>query len=180
MYMPHTNDEYAPVSQTLEHSDPYKARVEGDILDDPYKVPEDYYANLVMKEYQACPSGVCLEYFSVTNIKRLQRGIRREIYNRSYGKFNLSEDQSVLDLIQAMRIVYDEYAKDLPVKIIRQVKILNKQTVQYIAPDMMTNLRQHYSYLDDIKNPLNPMPSPINVNNAGRRILPSPATAYGI
>lgn len=170
---------YAPLNQTLTYDDPGYSRTP-DIPNDPYAVAEDYYALLVMKEWQACPSKVADMYFSVTNIKRIQKQIRREIYNRSYTKFRLSEDQNVLDLLQAMRAVYKMYAKDLPQKVVKQVKILNKETVQYIAPDIMTALKQHYSYLDDIKNPIDPLQLPINANQAGRHQLPSVAQLYGI
>ena len=173
-------DDYAPVNQKLTYNDPDHERTLDGIPDEPYNVDEYYYANLVMKEWQACPSGVAKEYFSVTNIKRIQKGIRREIYNRSNGKFRLLEDQNVIDLLTAMRVVYDQYSADLPYRIIRQVKYLNEQTVQYVVPDMMTNLKQHYGYLDDIKNPINPLPQPINVNNAGRLQLASVAQLYGI
>lgn len=170
---------YAPVSQTLSYDDPGYSKT-NEIPNDPYNVEEDYYAKLVMKQWQACPSKVADLYFSVTNIKRLQKQIRREIYNRSYQKFRLAEDQNVLDLLHPMRAVYELYAKDLPMKVVKQVKILNKETVQYIAPDMMTNLKQHYGYLDDIKNPINPLPQPINVNQAGRHQLEGVAQLYGI
>lgn len=172
--------EYAPINRSLNYDDPGYSRATQEIPNDPYGVEEDYYAKLVIKEWQACPSEVAAVYFSVTNIKRIQKHIRREIYNRSYGKFRLSEDQNVLDLLQAMRAVYKMYSKDLPTKVTRQVKVLNDETVQYVVPDMMTNLKQHYGYLDDIKNPINPLPEPINVNQAGRHQLPSVAQLYGL
>jgi hypothetical protein len=178
------DNNYAPTNQSLSYdnyTDPSYVKDLDGIPNDPYGVDEYYYAELVMKEWNVeCPTDVAKLYFSVSNIKRIQRGIRREIYNRSFGKFRLREDQNVLDLITAMRAVYKWNAKDLPMKVVRQVKMLNEQTVQYIAPDMMDNLKQHYGYLDDIKNPINPMPEPINVNHAGRLQLPSVAQLYGI
>lgn len=110
-------------------------------------------------------------YFSPSNMERIQKMIRREIYNRSYGKFRLKVDQDTKDLTVAMMAVYKLYAKNLPTKIKRQVKRLNKETVQYIAPDMMTELKQKYSYIQHIKNPIQPIPDPINVNQAGRHQL---------
>lgn len=169
--------DYAPIKQTLTFQD------SGYIIDDPYAASNYYengYATLIAQEKQLCPSNVMKLYFSEENIKRIQKKIRREIYDRSYGKFKLEEDQDVLDLITAMRAVHELYAKDLPSKITRQVKILNEHTVQYVVPDMMTNLKQYYGYLDDIKNPINPIMLPLNVNNAGRRQIPSSAQLYGL
>ncbi len=180
-------DMYSPVNQTLNYNDNSDDTINSgynqedmEVPSDPYAVEEDYYAKLIMKEWQACPSKVAAEYFSVKNIQRIQKGIRREIWNRSYGKFKLSEDQNVLDLLHPMRAVYELYAKDLPTQIIRQVKVLNEQTIQYIAPDVITNLVQHYGYLDDIKNPAVPMPLPINVNRSGRHQLIGTAQVYGL
>jgi hypothetical protein len=174
-------EEYAPVNRTLEYDDPDHIRDNlGEALGNPYDVAEDYYVGLALRQWKVCPSEVASEFFSVKNIKRIQRGIRREIYNRSYGKFKLREDQNVLDLLQAMVIVYKWYGKNLPKQVVRQVKILNAQTIQYVAPDMMTNLKQYYSYLDDIKNPIDPIQLPLNVNHAGRDQIPSVAQLYGI
>lgn len=172
-------DNYAPLTRSRSYDDPGYSK-DYDIPNDPYNVDEHYYVDLVMKEWQACPSEVGKLYFSITNMKRLQKLIRREIYNRSYGKFRLVEDQNVLDLLHPMRAIYKTCAKDLPYKIVKQVKYLNKETVEYIAPDLMTNLIQHYGYLDDIKNPLNPILDPINVNQAGRNQLRGVAHVYGI
>src|SRR5580704_5660792 len=112
-------DMYSPINQTLNYNDNLDDAVNGgyneedmEIPNDPYGVEDDYYAKYVMKEWQACPSKVADEYFSVKNIKRIQKGIRREIWNRSYGKFKLSEDQNVLDLLHPMRAIYKLYAKD--------------------------------------------------------------------
>lgn len=174
-------DDYAPVNRTLHYDTPdIYSKDQDDVPGDPYDVAEDYYTKLALRQWKVCPSKVAKEYFSVSNIKRIQKKIRREIYNRSYGKFKLSEDQNVLDLLQSMIVVYEQYGKDLPHNTVRQVKVLNDQVTQYIAPDMMTNLKQYYGYLDDIKNPINPLPQPLNVNHAGRTQLPSVAQLYGI
>ena len=175
---------YAPLNRTLSYGDSnnYNSNYDdlGDAPSDPYRVDENYYTKLALRQWKICPSSVAKLFFSVTNIKRIQKQIKREVYNRSYGKFKLSEDQNVLDLLQSMIVVYGQYGKDLPSSLIRQVKLLNVQTVEYIAPDMITNLKQHYGYLDDIKNPINPLPQPLNVNQAGRIQIPSIAQLYGI
>lgn len=177
-------DDYAPLNRTLSYGDPDRYDLArdaiGDAPADPYAVDENYYTKLALRQWKICGSAVAKVFFSVTNIKRIQKQIKREIYERSYKKFKLSEDQNVLDLLQSMIVVYEQYGKNLPTSITRQVKLLNVQTVQYIAPDMMTNLKQHYGYLDDIKNPINPLPQPLNVNNAGRMNLPGIAHIYGM
>lgn len=178
------DDQYAPVNQQLTYGSADDYSRDRDQLEDapsdPYAVPEDYYVKLAMKQKKSCGSKVAKEFFSVTNIKRIQKGIKKEIYDRTYKKFRLTEDQDVLDLIQAMVLIYDEYGRDLPDHIIRQVKALNNQLIQYIVPDIKTNIEQHYGYLNDIKNPINPMPQPLNVNHAGRTQLRGTAQLYDI
>lgn len=178
--------DYAPLNRTLTYNDgnePGRYSMDKDAFDeapgDPYAVEEDYYTKLALRQWKVCPSEVATLFFSVSNIRRIQRLIRRDIYNRSYGKFRLLEDQNVLDLLLAMIVVYKWYRKDLPTQIVRQVKVLNAEAVQYITPDMMTNFKQHYGYLYDIKNPVNPIPPPINVNHAGRLQLPGVTQYYG-
>lgn len=175
-------DNYAPINRTFSQgtTNIYNRDKMGEAPGDPYAVEENHYTKIAMRQWKVCPSKLAKGYFSVTNIKRIQKHIKREIYNRSHKKFKLSEDQNVLDLLQSMIVVYDQYGKNLPNNIVRQIKMLNEQTVQYISPDMMTNLKQHYGYLDNINNPINPLPRPINVNHAGRMQIPSIAQLYGL
>jgi hypothetical protein len=162
---------YSPLSRTVNYTDPRYDKFDT-VSEDPYgsdKIHKHGYATLVAKEYGTCdPPKVMKLYFSNKNIKRIQEKLKSEVYSRSYKKFMLDEDQDVLDLVTSMRAVYRMYAKSLPVAIVRQVKVLNEQTVQYVAPGIMENLKQHYDYLRDIKNPIRPLPDPINVNQAGR------------
>lgn len=175
-------DYYAPVSRTLTYNEPdvFSKESFNENLAEPYNVAEDYYTKIALRQWKMRPSKVAKEYFSVTNIKRIQKNLKHEIYTRSHGKFKVKEDQNVLDLIQVMIIIYSQYGKDLPTTIIRQVKTLNEHTLQYIAPDMMDNIKQYYGYLDDIKNPISPLPQPLNVNRAGRAQLQGTAQHYGV
>jgi hypothetical protein len=145
-----------------------------------YDVDDDYYCLMALKHFNMKPTGVSKEYFSVRNIKRLQKALKKEILERSYGKFILDEDQKVMDLLQVMMYIYSEYGRNLPTHIIRQVKKLNYETIQYTAPDIMDNLKQYYGFLKDITNPINPLPDPINVNHSGRVSLPSAAQLFGL
>lgn len=174
--------QYAPISRSLEYNEPVYDTFNAPQTD-PY-AGEDYYehgyATLLREGYKDCPPETMRVFFSETNLKRIQKMLRREIYERSYGKFKLEVDQNVNHLIIAMIAVVRLHAKFIPNKIVRQVKRLNKETIQYIAPDMMTNLKQQYSYIQDITNPLQPLPDPINVNQAGRNQLRSVTAVWNI
>lgn len=121
---------------------------------------------------------ITVVFFSNENIKRLQKKIREEIFIRTKGQYSLEEDQDESELLIAMRAVYLEKCKNLPNQTVRQVKLLNKQTVDYIVPDMISNIKQYFGYLKDINQPLQPMLRPMNVNNAGRNLLPSITTIW--
>ena len=121
-------------------------------------------------------------FFSTENMNRLQKMIRRAVYIKTNGKYKLEVDQSEADLLIAMRaVIFDmNGGRFLPFKIKRQVKELNKQTINYILPDMISEMKQAYGYLKEINEPIKPLMRPLNVNNAGRRTLPSITTIWGV
>lgn len=117
-------------------------------------------------------------FFSDENMKRIQKKIKEEVYKRTQGQYILDEDQNESDLMIVMRALYLDKCKNLEEQPIRQVKLLNQQTVDYIIPDMITNIKQYFGYVKDINKPLTPMMRPMNVNNAGRKLLPSITTLW--
>ncbi len=118
-------------------------------------------------------------FFSEKNLKRIQKSIKDEVYKRTKGQYKLNVDQDDSDLTIAMRAVLLEHGRFLPFNIKEQIIDLNNKTVESIIPDMITNLKQAYAYIKEINEPIKPMMRPINVNNAGRRTLPSLTTIYG-
>lgn len=131
------------------------------------------------KEYDDDDNGVAKIFFSPDNIKRIQKMLKQEIYVRTNKQFKLEEDQNEADLLVCMRAVYLQYARFLPFKLIKQVKILNRNTVQYIVPDMITQIKQSYAYIKEINEPIKPIMRPLNVSHAGRKSLPALTTVYG-
>lgn len=118
-------------------------------------------------------------FFSEKNLKRIQKSIKEEIYKKTKGQYKLNVDQDDSDLTIAMRAVLLEHGRFLPFNVKEQIRDLNNKTVESIIPDMITNIKQAYSYIKEINEPIKPMIRPINVNNAGRRTLPSLTTIYG-
>jgi hypothetical protein len=117
-------------------------------------------------------------FFSSENMKRIQKMIKEEIYKRTNGQYTSIDDQDESDLTIVMRAIYLDKCKNLPGQTVRQVKLLNQQVVDYVIPDMLTNIKQYYGYLKDINQPLKPMMRPMSVNNAGRRQLPALTTTW--
>lgn len=117
-------------------------------------------------------------YFSRENMRRIQQKIKTAVYRQSKGKFRLDVDQDENDLYLAMRAIYLDNAKNLPHHIVKQVKALNEFVIEFIVPDIMTNIKQQYDYIRDITLPIRPLPQPLNVGRAGRKALPSVTTIW--
>jgi hypothetical protein len=115
-------------------------------------------------------------YFSSKNIKKIQKMIKKEIYIRTKGFFKLDVDQDKKDILVSMRSIYINYAKFIPYDYKKQIKILNKHLINYIIPDMITQIKQGYGYLLDLNKPLDPIMRPLNTSNAGRNTLPALST----
>jgi hypothetical protein len=121
---------------------------------------------------------ITVVFFSDENMKRIQKKIKEEVIRRTKGQYQLDEDQDESDLTIVMRAVYLDKCKNLPGETVRQVKLLNQQTVDYIVPDLISNVKQYFGYIKDINQPLQPMMRPMNVSSSGRRLLPSVTTLY--
>jgi len=117
-------------------------------------------------------------YFSKENIHRVQKRIKLAVYEKSKGQYTLEEEQDENDLIVTMRYIYLDNCKNLPREVIRQVKILNNMVVEYVLPDIMTNIRQYYGYIKNISTPITPQMRPMSTSSAGRRLLPSYTTLW--
>jgi len=119
-------------------------------------------------------------FFSDNNIKRIQKMLKKEVYNKTNKQFKLDVDQEIKDLVIAMRAIYLEHARFLPGQTVRQCKQLNKKVIDEITPGVITEVKQYYGYLKEINKPLEPIPRPMNVNNAGRRNLPSITSVWSL
>lgn len=156
-----------------------------DIYRTPFLLLQEHrknYKNMVSTALKGiqCNSELSTLFFSDKNIKRLQKMIRRDVFQRTNGEFRLDIDQDVKKLLIAMRAIYMTHARFLPGQIVRQCKRLNKKVIDEIIPGMITEIRQYYGYLKEINKPLDPIPRPLNVSNKGRLTLPSVTTVWSM
>lgn len=112
-------------------------------------------------------------FFSKNNMNRIQRHIKDEVSKRTHGQYNLTENQDDNDLLIVMKAIYLQHNKFSNGKTIRQVKRLNQKVIEYIIPDIINNIESYYRYIKEINEPLKPLMRPMNVNNKGRKCLPS-------
>lgn len=134
-----------------------------------YKIPDNNNPEkLKFKKLFFCPA----------NISRIQKKIKSAVFSGTNGKFKLEADQDEHEIYLVMVKIYSEKARFIPGQIIRQIKKLNKSVVEFVLPNMLTEIQSEYGYLQEINGPLKPMPRPINVNHAGRKTLPSITTVF--
>lgn len=156
-----------------------------DIYRTPFLLNQDHHKNYKNMAERAikgvhCQTELNRLFFSDKNIRRIQKKIKDEIYKRTNGEFKVDVDQEQRDLYIAMRAVYYEYARFLPNQIVRQVKELNRKVVMEVVPGMITEIKQEYGYIKEINKPLSPIARPVNMSGAGRRLLPSLTTTFGV
>lgn len=89
-------------------------------------------------------------FFSQTNIDALQLGLRNSVYNNSNGTYGIGK-QSVDELLIVMRSIFAENARNLPFKILEQVRDLNDLVLKYCVPRILSELEQHSTYIKDIQ-----------------------------
>lgn len=126
--------------------------------------------------YEPTPVGEI--YFSQQNINRIQKMIKYELFVRTNGKYKLEIDQNESDLLIVMRDIYITCGKNMPYKVIHQVKELNNRTIEKILPDMISLIKQDDEYIKQLDKPIDPIPLPVCVNSKGRLGLPSVTTTF--
>ena len=137
----------------------------------------DNYENDIMKNtVEKTPLGQL--FFSRANVSRIQKMIKKAVFDRTNGKFKLSVDQNLSDLLIVMRGTYLDDAQNNPYQIVHQVKVLNHKTLERIAPDLISNLIQNQQYIEQLDKPIVPNPLPVNVNKKGNNALPAISSIF--
>ena len=112
------------------------------------------------------------EFFSKKNIIKIQNEIKSKVYLETKGKIILDDDQDDSDLLIVMRALYYQEGRFLPddvMPIDYQVKKLNIKTINYLLPDLLTNIKQEYYYVKEINEPIKPIDRPVNVSIKGSK-----------
>lgn len=154
-----------------------------DIYNTPFLLMQDHrkdFNGLAKKALTNIQSGSELSklFFSDENMRRLQRGIKAEVFKRTKGTFKLEVDQEQRELFIVMRAVYLNEGRFLDNNIVRQCKRLNEKVIIECVPDIITAIKQNYGYLKEINRNPPPIARPLNVNNKNRA-LPSVFTTFG-
>ena len=109
-------------------------------------------------------------YFSDKNIDILQKGLKNKVYTDSNGNYLIGR-QSDTELKIIMRSIYFQYGKNNPENIIEQVRELNRLVLEWSVPQIITNIKQHNSYRQDISTLPMPLERAQLTTQKGTRIL---------
>lgn len=118
------------------------------------------------------------KYFSVENRNKIQEMIKNAVYKKTNKKYRLTNNQDETDLFIQMRASFLAHAKHLPTHIDKQLKQLNRDTLNDLLPDLLSNVQQEFAYQEEINKPLQVINHPLNVNATGRRTLPSTTSIF--
>ncbi len=109
-------------------------------------------------------------FFSKDNVNKIQLLLKQELFRRTKGKVILKVDQDPNDINIVMKHIFSETTFSNE-NIENKIKKLNINVINYVIPEIITNIKQYYIYIQDISNPIKPIDRPINVNNKGRKAL---------
>lgn len=87
-------------------------------------------------------------YFSSQNIDALQEGIRYRIWMETDKQYVIGR-QSDIELKIVMRSIYYQYAKHDNRPVVAQVRELNKLVLDWVVPEVLSNLKQYIVYKRD-------------------------------
>ncbi|AZL89371.1 hypothetical protein QKC54_gp0457 [Megavirus baoshan] len=139
------------------------------------------------QDYQKMTSNTNLEnqienkisklFFSPKNIDLIQKQIIYNVFQETNGEY-LIEKQNEADLVVVMRSIYYQYCKHLPDNVTGQILQLNNLVVDEVTPDIVSEIKAHFGYLDRAFGKFEPMDRPQNVSNTGTKTLPSITNIY--
>jgi Family of unknown function (DUF5761) len=109
-------------------------------------------------------------FFSAENIDALQEGIRYRIYVESDNQYVIGR-QSDTELKIVMRSIFIDYARHDPNNLVEQVRELNKRVLDWVVPEVLTNIKQYYMYRRDASTLPMPMERASLMTSKGTRVL---------
>lgn len=113
---------------------------------------------------------VSIAFFSVDNMKYLQHAIKVGVYERSGANKWVIDDQSIDELKIIMRAMYLQYGRNsLTESVKSQVTELNNIVLEWAIPRIMTEIKAHLTYLNDITTMHVPMTHPVSMSSSGTK-----------
>ena len=109
-------------------------------------------------------------FFSGKNICSIQNGIRSGVYEKSSGKFIISnQDEDTLKII--MRSIFLQSSVNISSHIREQVEQLNQLVLDYCVPQVFGEAKGYKKYLVDASTMYNPLPPPVLATNNDKQLI---------
>ena len=105
-------------------------------------------------------------YFSEMNINALQDAIRYRVYVETSGKYTIGR-QSDQELKVVMRSIYFQYGKNIPSDCVGQVRELNAKVLDWVIPEILSNILQYSVYRRDASTLPMPLDRSPNMSSKG-------------
>jgi hypothetical protein len=113
------------------------------------------------------PTPLNTAFFCQRNQGIIQRGLRQNVLNQYGARI---DDQSPDAIVAMMRVVFINNSAD-PYGVVKpQVRYMNGKVIEMATKQVVSGVAQHYSYLKDIDNPLQPPSVPKNTSLYGVKI----------
>lgn len=122
-------------------------------------------------------SNLSMNYFSKTNIERLQNLIRYTVYKETNGRYTIGK-QSEIDLKIVMRSIYLQHSPNLECHIKQQIDFLNSMVVNWCFPKIINEVDQYIGYVKNVEKLPVPLEHPQNLSSAGSRTLKSVTSTF--
>jgi len=119
---------------------------------------------------QIAPNPISNLFFCPTNVNALQDGIRYKVWKETDQRYVIGR-QSDQELKVVMRSIYFQYARHLPSDVVGQVRDLNAKVLEWVVPEVLSNLRQHERYREDASKMPVPLAHPPLMTQKGTRVL---------
>lgn len=114
-------------------------------------------------------------FYSEENMEIINKMLVMDVFKKSNRTIKIPF-QSKSDLMVTMRWVYINYARNLPFKVKEQILELNREVVNQLSSQLLSQAQQHIDYLRDIEKPRVPLPPPISTLRDNT--LPSLSSVY--
>jgi len=105
-------------------------------------------------------------YYSEKNINALHDAIRYSVYNQTNGKYTIGR-QSDIELKIVMRSIYLQHSRDTNTDIVGQVRELNAKVLEWVVPEILSNLLQYTTYRRDVSTLPMPLDHAPNMSQKG-------------
>ena len=122
-------------------------------------------------------SPLSMLFFSKQNMDILQLHIRYEVWKRS-NKVYIISNQSETELEIIMRAFYLQHSRNMNNRLVIQIKQLNQMIVEWVVPQILSEIKQYYGYLEDVQRLALPVELPQNVSSKGTKLLRSQTSTF--